>query len=301
MPATCVTSVNVPSPLLRRSEFRISPSVKSHAPRSTRTSTSPSSSVVPADAVEAPELIDEAGAGRQILERAVAAIAIEAHGALWIDRGGDDVEEAVAVEVLHDAATGQIEGIDAQLLGDVRESSDVGVGLERARRDAISIRQTVGMGAERHVREVQQPAHLQVARDELEEPIEAIGRGLGGAPYLVHAATAQRKLTALGVVACDAVLELGLAEVHHPLVAEDLGHHRPHRRIALGEAPGLADLGQTGIDVAHPEKLDAELGVRLDPVVAAVDWARRAHPASARAAFGRSRSCHRRRDRSRFR
>ena len=82
-----------------------------------------------------------------------------------VERRGEEVGQAVAGEVVEDAAAGQVRAPRSQAdsRSDVLEPAHVELRAERVERDQIRRRDLFGVLAQRHVRDVQQPADPQVA------------------------------------------------------------------------------------------------------------------------------------------
>ena len=96
---------------------------------------------------------------------------------------GDDVEHVVAVEVVRDHATGEPAVLHAPLRRDVGEARELLARRERLHVDAPLLGHLVLL-AERHVREVEQPARRgvgRVLREEVREHADRTAR-----PLLVH-------------------------------------------------------------------------------------------------------------------
>src|SRR5213594_4211516 len=105
---------------------------------------------------KAAELVLEARPGRGVHEPARSRVLVKDERLLRIAGRGDDVDEAIAVEVLCDHAAGEVEGVDAELWRYVGESADVLRGVEDARRDEILGGQAAGVLPERHRHDVQE-------------------------------------------------------------------------------------------------------------------------------------------------
>ena len=94
---------------------------------------------------------------------------------------GDDVEHAVAVEVVDQRAAGHVEGVETELAGDVGEARELALGVEEAARQALALGDAVRIGADRHVGDVQEPAGADVHRIALEQGLEQ-GDRAGASP-----------------------------------------------------------------------------------------------------------------------
>ena len=79
---------------------------------------------------EPAELIGDSRALAAIFKFAVAAVPIERHRLGGVVAGDDDVEEPVAVEVVHDRAAGLVEPVEPGFVALVAERADVEFGVE---------------------------------------------------------------------------------------------------------------------------------------------------------------------------
>ena len=167
--------------------------------------------VVGVAGVQAAELGSEPGRLGAILEGAVALVAKEPRRRAVVDRRQHDVEQAVAVEIVDDRAAGRAVGADAHGARHVREPRRRDLGAEQIGRQTMLRGHGVGMLAEQHRRQVQQPACLEVgglAIGELREHAE--GRG-SARDVVVPAAGAQREQAPIRVGHHQAVVDLALA------------------------------------------------------------------------------------------
>ena len=104
-----------------------------------------------------------------ILEGAVARVAVKGHGLGGVEGRHGEIEQAVVVEIIHDRAAGLVEAVDPRQVADVAELADVELGLEEmVERDQEPRIDLVGMLAQRHVGQVQEPADLEVVGELLE-------------------------------------------------------------------------------------------------------------------------------------
>ena len=124
-------------------------------------------------------------------------------------RGDGDVEQAVAVEVVHDRAAGLIEAVEPRLMADVAELADVEFGVEEAvERDAETADQPSGVFTEGHVGHVEQPADPQVVGKLLEVLGEMLDRQPRTGRVGVHRGGGDRQDARALAPAHDAVLVL---------------------------------------------------------------------------------------------
>ena len=109
------------------------------------------------------ELVGHAGRLGPVLEGAIPLVAVDAMRLGRVERGDGQVEQAVVVEVLHDRAAGLVEAVDPHQVPDVAELADVELGVAEAiQRDQEPRIDLVGIFAQGHVGQVEQPADLEV-------------------------------------------------------------------------------------------------------------------------------------------
>ena len=150
---------------------------------------------------------------------------MEAHREAGVDRREHDVEPPVALEIVDERPAGEPRRVEAALLRDVDEEAGVVGRLQRRFRDHEGLRHAGRVRAERHVRQVEQPAHLEVVGTRGEEALEMLDR-LGRARLeLVLSRLAEREQAAVGVRVLQAVLNLA---------APQLGDAEDRLEIALG-------------------------------------------------------------------
>ncbi len=156
-------------------------------------------------------------------------------------RRGDQVEQAVVVEVLHDRAAGLVEAVDPNQLADVAELADVELRvLVTIQRDEEPRIDLVGMFAQGHVGQVEQPADLQVVGELLEVLGEVADRQAGAGRIGVHGGRRDRQDARAFAPAHDAVLVLAAAQRGHTLEINDGVKEFPLQAIhALDERSGL--------------------------------------------------------------
>ena len=186
--------------------------------------------VIGVAAVEREDLIGEPGLLRDILEGAVASVAEQDRAALRVGGRHEDVEPAVAVEVVYHAATGHClaPGIEPNAGRDVPHPTRVILrALESAQRQQGLRRDTFRILADRHVGDVQEPLDSQVLGPRLEISGEVPdGLARAGGP-LVDGGGAEREDAARLVAAGHAVLDLAATE-----------RGDAPQRVHVGERPG---------------------------------------------------------------
>src|SRR5262245_57739811 len=94
------------------------------------------------------------------------------HGTATIEVGRDDVEAPRAGKVVHDDAAGGRDDVEASLRGHVAEASDVFARFEGGGWNDVRGWNLVRVAAQRHVREIEQPTHLEVVGLLLQETQE---------------------------------------------------------------------------------------------------------------------------------
>jgi hypothetical protein len=124
----------------------------------------------------------------------------------------DDVEQAVAVEVLDDAAAGEADLVDAGVHGDVGEPLDVVLGLQHGWRDQPLPGNLVRILADRHVGNVQQPGGSEILRLRLEPAGEGVDRAACASLERVSGAAIDRKNTRRCAMVQHAVFLLAEAQ-----------------------------------------------------------------------------------------
>ena len=159
-----MTSSKAPSPLFRKSESRSgvlpAPAQEEHVQIAIVVEVGPGD-------VQGVDLVAETGRGRPVLERAVTPIDEQRGPQVGVERGREQVGQAVAGEVVEDAAAGQVRpprlpGRPATRRSSNRPTSaldrNTSVGIRYSRRDLF------GVLAQRHVGDVQEPEDAQVPR-----------------------------------------------------------------------------------------------------------------------------------------
>ncbi len=211
--------------------------------------------VEPADLAVEPRFVHPLGEGP------VPVVVVEPHPVAQPERRAEDVDEAVAVEVLGDGATGERDRIDATRMGDVGKAADVGVRRECRRRDQPLLRHLLRPRPERHVDEIQAPARIEVTRIELEQLHQRPFGILRATPEQVDAAAPDRQHAGITAVVSEAVLELAHAL---PRDRADAECEPPHLvRAAVATRVGQpVELVEDGECLLHLVVLDQ--GVRED-------------------------------------
>ena len=130
------------------------------------------------------EPAEEAGqpAGLGAVDQRAAVVAEVGGIAAGIHRGGEEIEVAVAVEVVEDGAARQAPGADAEARRDVLERGKRLLRREHRRRHAIAFRHSLRVVAQRHVREVGEPHRLDEERRALRHALEDLLEVVDGLP-----------------------------------------------------------------------------------------------------------------------
>ena len=174
------------------------------------------------DAPSPPSCPSRPGLLGHVLERPVAAVAVEHHRHRVVPGREQDVEQAVVVEVVQDGPARLVEAVDADGCADVAEPADVELrlrpGVEPDQEPRIDL---VRVFAERHVRDVQQPADLEVVGEDVEVLGEVLDRQPRALRHGVEGGRRDREDAGALAAAHDAVLGLAAAERGHALVVDD--------------------------------------------------------------------------------
>ncbi len=210
--------------------------------------------------VEPPVQTSEPGRLAAVAKGAVAASGEIAQAALGVGGRDDQIEHAVAVEVVDHHATHQVAFVDPGGRGDVGEARKGLAGGEDGGGDARRRRHAVRVLADGHVRDVEQPAGDEVIGVAGEQGLELGDAAPRALLVLMHAGTADRQDAALAAVAGDAVAALAPPEQGDgalELGVVDVG------RLGGGAAPrdergGLGERADGGIVVAQAQLLPAE-------------------------------------------
>ena len=196
-----------------------------------------------------------------VLERAVAPVDEERAAHVPVAREDEDVGAAVAVEVVEDAAAEHVRpaAVEPDQRRDVHEPAHVELRAETARRDQVSGRDLLGILAERHVGDVQEPAHAEVVGalvQVLGEPADRLARALGA---LVDGLGGDREDAARRPEAGDAVLDLASPQRGDAPQRQQVGPHLAGETRVLGH--GLLEprgrLGESA--VVHVKQADERL------------------------------------------
>ncbi len=177
--------------------------------------------------VQAAELVGEARRLRPFRESAVAVVAeiVERPAAVKIRR--DDVEAAGTGEIVDDHAAGGREDVQTRLGRHIGEAADVLGGGERGRRDEIRLRHARWIFPQRHVREVQQPSHLELVGPPFEIAEEVSDRLFDVPGVRKRMTPVHRKETQLAGRAVRAVVHFRFVEIRE---SQHLLHLEPGRR-----------------------------------------------------------------------
>src|SRR5206468_1947590 len=117
--------------------------------------------IVGLDAVQPAELLAQARLVGDILEGAVSLVAVENNRLRRIPGTGDEIEVAVVIEVVHDRAAAAVEAIDPDEVANIAELADVELAVEETGEgNQVAWIDLMGVLAEGHVRQVEQPANL---------------------------------------------------------------------------------------------------------------------------------------------
>ena len=93
------------------------------------------------------------------LDTAAAVIVEEVHPPAYVDGGRNDVEQAVTVKVLHDAAAGLLVDVQARRCGDFCKRFDVVIRNQSGGGHSHSWRNRTRITIHRHRGDVEQPLH----------------------------------------------------------------------------------------------------------------------------------------------
>src|SRR5260370_22402150 len=110
-------------------------------------------------AVDAAVLLTESGRLRAIFKGSVPLIAVERHGLAWVNRGDNQIQKPVIIKIVHDGAARRLEAVDAHQVSDVLEAADVEFPTETIESHQVRAGDLVGVLAQGHVGQVQQPAN----------------------------------------------------------------------------------------------------------------------------------------------
>ncbi len=181
-----------------------------------------------------------------------------------VHAGDHDVEEPVVVEVVHHDAARPPGRVEAHRARRVREGAGIVRGFQRGRRHEQVGGHVLRVAAERHVRDVEEPAHLEVAGVAAEVLPEVLDGGRGPGGLVVLAGSADGEDAARGIVVVHAVLELAppeLEDAEHGLQRRARAHERRIRgRILRHDAIGRLHLCDGAV---HPAVVGEELAELL--------------------------------------
>ena len=218
--------------------------------------------VVRLDDVQAAEQPPQSGLVRPLGERPVAVVPEQPELPRRVPGRRRDVQPAVAVEVLGRRAAAHVEDVEPQVGRDVGEARQLADRPEGLGRNQVGRRHAVRIAADRHVRDVEQPARgqvqldgllLQVVRRRRGGVVEHAGQGRdrlpGGVLVAVNAVAAERQDAGLRVGMVRAVPRLAEPQIGHPQAVARVvaypGWPRGHQREGLLDEPdGLGLVAQ---------------------------------------------------------
>jgi hypothetical protein len=134
--------------------------------------------VIGAGQVQDIDLRVETRRRRVVIEGSVTTIQEQGSAAVHVDRRQEQVGKVIAVEVVEDAAAGQVGPAQSQphSRSDVLEPPDVERRAKTVQRQKVLARHLVRVFAQRHVGQVEQPAEAKVPRHLLEIGRELLDR-----------------------------------------------------------------------------------------------------------------------------
>jgi hypothetical protein len=211
------------------------------------------------------------GLGRAVGEGAVALVPEVAHLAAGVPGRGHDVQVAVVVHVVDDRAAAEVERVQPHLRSDVLEPREVDLRPERRRVHAEGLGHSLGIAAEGHGGDVDQPARGHPGRHTavlvVEHRAEILDRLGGPLGSRVLAPRADRHDAALVGVARGTVLDLGEAQVGDAVPQVDVGRAARAHPLASEEGPRALEQGEALAEVAQAQLGPRRLEVLLDPGV----------------------------------
>jgi hypothetical protein len=201
-----------------------------------------------------------------LLEPAIPQIAEKAHRVRESDGRRHDIEQAIAVEVVHDRTARELGARHADIRPHVQETPDVVVGAEDVGGDEPLRRHPVGILAQGHVGDIEQPPSGQVVRMAGQQVGEHRAGHQGIVAGAVDAAAPQGQQAGVGVVVAEAVGQFAaphvaerLAERQVDVVDLEQGHLE-----GLGHGPHSPDLHQRLFEPVDLEQFSGELESRLE-------------------------------------
>ncbi len=112
---------------------------------------------------QAAELACDPGPLALVLERSISSVAVVRHRLRWIDRRDGQVEQAIAVEVVHDRPTGLIEPVHSHDRANVAKLADVKFRAKKTvKYEPVARIDPLRIFAQRHVGQVQEPLDSQI-------------------------------------------------------------------------------------------------------------------------------------------
>ena len=197
--------------------------------------------VIGLDAVEPTDLLGEASRLGSFLKRAIAPVAIKRQRLSRVHARHDQVEQAIVVEIVHNRPARQVQLIQTEDRCDVGKSPDIGLRFKRSEREPILGRHFLGILAERHVGQVQQPARPGVVREILQILGEVANRLPRSFALLVDRRGEDRKDAARLALAFHAVFVLAEAECGHALQEDQRRKLFLQARLLLDVVPDLSE------------------------------------------------------------
>lgn len=217
--------------------------------------------VVGGDAVESSQLAGQAGLGGGIPESQSVLAQEETERSAWVRGRGENIVPTVPVEVLGSHSAAEIKSVNLQLGSNVNKRLEAGSrvsALEIIWRDPKRFGNFLRIPPEGHGGEVEEPLHHLVFRTEAEDLEKVPGSGPGRSGDLMQATAPEREDTALGVMACDAVLHLGLPQGNHGAGLEQ------KEALGIGNpgacSKGGIDRAAGGLDIPESQVVEGQLG-----------------------------------------
>ena len=175
------------------------------------------------------ELIGDTGLDGLVKKRAVAAVVVNGHVLRRVGCGHDDVEQAVAVEIVHDGAAGHIHPIKPGGVALVAKPPDVEFGIKK-RSSAMKI----GIEFSRIFTESREcdfakPANSHVVGEKLEVLCEVFYSQARAGGIGVHGRLVNRNNAGAFGPASDAIVVLGTAHRCHALQENHRAQINPNR------------------------------------------------------------------------
>ncbi len=184
--------------------------------------------IVRLDHVETAEDSRESGLRGSIAEGSVLLVQEQPQLPRGIVGRDQKVQIAVVVEVLGHRAPREAERIDARAPRDVGKPRERFVGSKGLGRNPVSRRNSLGVLADGHVSDVEEPERGEVSGRVLLHPgqnfLEVFDRSPGAFRKKVHSVAANGKNAAIGIVSKSAVLGFSEAQVSEAEIEDDSRH-----------------------------------------------------------------------------